>query len=145
MSLAPTTLDCSAGFMTTVLPVTSAALVMPHRIASGKFQGAITMATPRGSWMNALSSPDKVTPRGRAPRLPADHQRVSPAELRLHLRESRLRGRPALVQAEVSQRLILEGTNGERRTGSREPRSKVTLRELAVLGSRFSVLGSRFS
>ena len=49
MSLAPVTADCSAGFMTTVLPVTRAAAVMPHRMASGKFHGAITTATPRGS------------------------------------------------------------------------------------------------
>ena len=38
---------CSAGFTTTVLPVTSAATVMPQQIASGKFHGAITTATPR--------------------------------------------------------------------------------------------------
>ena len=39
---------CSAGFTTTVLPVTSAAVVMPVQIASGKFHGLITTATPRG-------------------------------------------------------------------------------------------------
>src|SRR4029434_9671411 len=39
--------DCSDGFMITVLPVTSAALTMPHKIAIGKFHGAITSATPR--------------------------------------------------------------------------------------------------
>ena len=41
--------DCSAGFMTAVLPVTTAAAVMPHKIASGKFHGAMTTDTPRGS------------------------------------------------------------------------------------------------
>ena len=41
--------DCSAGFMIAVLPVTSAAAVMPVRIASGKFHGAMIAATPRGS------------------------------------------------------------------------------------------------
>ncbi len=30
------------GFRTTVLPATSAAVVMPARIASGKFQGGMT-------------------------------------------------------------------------------------------------------
>ena len=40
---------CSAGFTITVLPATSAALVMPVRMASGKFHGAMTTATPRGS------------------------------------------------------------------------------------------------
>ena len=39
--------DCSAGFITTAFPVTRAAAVMPQRIASGKFHGAITAATPR--------------------------------------------------------------------------------------------------
>ena len=42
--------DCSAGLMITVLPVTRAAAVMPVRMASGKFQGAITAATPRGRY-----------------------------------------------------------------------------------------------
>jgi hypothetical protein len=32
-----------------VLPVTIAAAVMPVMIASGKFQGAMTTVTPRGS------------------------------------------------------------------------------------------------
>ncbi len=34
--------------MMTVLPVTSAAETMPHKIAIGKFHGAMTSATPRG-------------------------------------------------------------------------------------------------
>ena len=37
-----------AGLTMTGLPATSAALVMPVRIARGKFQGATTRATPRG-------------------------------------------------------------------------------------------------
>ncbi len=37
-----------AGLTITGLPATSAALVMPVRIASGKFHGAMTSATPRG-------------------------------------------------------------------------------------------------
>ena len=41
--------DCSAGLSTTALPVASAAAVIPHGIASGKFQGEITAATPRGT------------------------------------------------------------------------------------------------
>jgi len=41
--------DCSAGFMIAVLPVTRAAAVMPVKIASGKFHGAMTTATPRAS------------------------------------------------------------------------------------------------
>ena len=48
ISIAPQTADCSAGFMMTVLPVTSAAETMPVRMAIGKFQGAMTSATPRG-------------------------------------------------------------------------------------------------
>ena len=39
MNWAPITADCSAGFMTTVLPVTSAAVVMPHRMARGSSTG----------------------------------------------------------------------------------------------------------
>ena len=39
---------CSAGLTMTVLPVTRAATVMPVQMASGKFQGLITTATPRG-------------------------------------------------------------------------------------------------
>ena len=41
--------DCSAGLSTTALPAARAAEVMPQGIASGKFQGAITAATPRGA------------------------------------------------------------------------------------------------
>ena len=48
MSLAAMTDDCSAGFMIAVLPVTSAAEVMPVKIARGKFHGAMTTTTPRG-------------------------------------------------------------------------------------------------
>ena len=47
----------SLGFRTTVLPVTSAATVMPVGIASGKFQGEITTATPARSARFALVSP----------------------------------------------------------------------------------------
>ena len=36
------------GFSTTVLPVTSAATVIPAMIASGKFHGGITTPTPSG-------------------------------------------------------------------------------------------------
>ena len=36
------------GLSTTVLPVTSAAKVMPARMAAGKFQGGITTTTPSG-------------------------------------------------------------------------------------------------
>ena len=41
--------DCSAGFISAQLPVTRAAAVMPVRIASGKFHGAMMAAMPRGS------------------------------------------------------------------------------------------------
>ena len=57
MKRAAVTLDCSAGFMMTVLPVTSAATVIPARIASGKFHGAITRPTPRGMYSCVLFSP----------------------------------------------------------------------------------------
>jgi hypothetical protein len=46
--MAPQMIDCSDGFMITVLPVTTAAEAIPQRIAIGKFHGAITNATPRG-------------------------------------------------------------------------------------------------
>ena len=36
------------GLMTTVLPVTKEAMVMPTRMASGKFHGGITTPTPSG-------------------------------------------------------------------------------------------------
>ena len=36
--------DCSEGFITTVLPVASAATLIPVRMASGKFQGATIVA-----------------------------------------------------------------------------------------------------
>jgi len=37
-----------AGFKTTVLPVTIEEVVIPTRIASGKFQGGITAPAPSG-------------------------------------------------------------------------------------------------
>jgi hypothetical protein len=48
MTLAPRTLVNSEGFITTVLPATIAALVIPMRIATGKFQGAMVTPTPIG-------------------------------------------------------------------------------------------------
>jgi hypothetical protein len=45
------------GFKTTVLPVTNDATVMPAMIASGKFQGGMTMPTPSGMYSSRLSSP----------------------------------------------------------------------------------------
>ena len=62
MNWAATTGDCSAGFMMTVFPVTSAATVMPVSIASGKFHGAITAVTPRGRYSKRFSSPGTSTP-----------------------------------------------------------------------------------
>ena len=41
--------DCSAGLSTTALPAARAAPVIPAGIASGKFHGAMTAATPRGA------------------------------------------------------------------------------------------------
>ena len=38
---------CSAGFATTALPATSAALTWPRKIASGKFHGLMQTKTPR--------------------------------------------------------------------------------------------------
>ena len=57
MNRAAVMLDCSAGFMMTVLPVTSAATVIPARMASGKFHGAMTRPTPRGMYSCVLFSP----------------------------------------------------------------------------------------
>ena len=37
---------CSAGFRITGLPAASAATVIPHGMASGKFHGAMTAVTP---------------------------------------------------------------------------------------------------
>ena len=45
------------GLSTTVLPVTMAAVVMPQRIASGKFQGGMTAQTPRGMKTSSFFSP----------------------------------------------------------------------------------------
>ena len=45
------------GFSTTVLPATRAAVVMPHRIASGKFHGGMTTHTPSGMCSSSLRSP----------------------------------------------------------------------------------------
>ena len=54
---------CSAGLTTQVFPHTSAATVIPVQIASGKFQGLITAATPRGWWRTSSSSPMKAPSR----------------------------------------------------------------------------------
>src|SRR5215212_3016924 len=45
------------GFNTTVLPVTTAAIVIPAMIASGKFHGGITAPTPSGMYSSELCSP----------------------------------------------------------------------------------------
>jgi len=39
-------LDCSAGLITTGFPATSAATVIPHKMARRKFHGAITAVGP---------------------------------------------------------------------------------------------------
>ncbi len=58
MNRAAMTPDCSAGFMITVLPATSAATVMPQRIASGKIPGRDDQTpTPRGRYSWTLFSP----------------------------------------------------------------------------------------
>ena len=57
---------CSAGFTTAVLPVTSAAAAMPQQIASGKFHGLMTAATPRGWYHCSSSSPTNCPRRSRA-------------------------------------------------------------------------------
>ena len=61
--------DCSAGLRITVFPATSAATVMPLGIASGKFQGGMTTATPRGMCSVALVSPGTSRCRGSASRI----------------------------------------------------------------------------
>ena len=61
--------DCSAGFKTTVLPATRAATVMPVGIASGKFQGGMTTATPRGMCSVKFVSPDASRCLGSARRI----------------------------------------------------------------------------
>ncbi len=45
-----------AGFNTTVFPLTTAAVVIPARIARGKFQGVMTAATPSGMYLNSFLS-----------------------------------------------------------------------------------------
>src|SRR6187551_2591336 len=45
------------GLSTTVFPATTAAIVMPAMIASGKFHGGITAPTPRGMYSRLLFSP----------------------------------------------------------------------------------------
>ena len=49
--------DCSAGLSTTALPAASAAELIPHGIANGKFHGEITATTPRGAYTSWLRSP----------------------------------------------------------------------------------------
>ena len=44
------------GFRTTVFPATTAAEVIPARIASAKFQGGTTTPTPRGMYRSSLLS-----------------------------------------------------------------------------------------
>ena len=61
--------DCSAGLRITALPATSAATVMPVGIASGKFQGGMTTATPRGRCSVKLVSPGTSRCRGSARRI----------------------------------------------------------------------------
>ena len=48
---------CSAGFATTALPATRAALTCPMKIARGKFQGLMQTKTPLPWRLSALSSP----------------------------------------------------------------------------------------
>src|SRR5688500_12494252 len=45
------------GFSTTVFPVTTAAIVIPAMIASGKFHGGMTAPTPSGMYSIELFSP----------------------------------------------------------------------------------------
>ena len=45
------------GLSTTVLPVTSAAVVIPTRMASGKFHGGMTAPTPSGMYRSSFRSP----------------------------------------------------------------------------------------
>ena len=49
--------ESDEGFNTTVLPVTTAAIVMPAMIASGKFQGGMIAPTPSGMYSNWFLSP----------------------------------------------------------------------------------------
>ncbi len=67
ISAAAITVVCSAGFMMTAFPATRGAAVMPQRIASGKFQGAIATPTPRGvqTWVS-LSPGTSWVGRGRS-------------------------------------------------------------------------------
>ena len=60
-SMYPVTGDWDAGLYTTVLPVTRAAELIPVEMAIGKFQGAITTATPRGSYSRWLVSPGRCS------------------------------------------------------------------------------------
>ena len=48
------------GLITTVLPATSAATVMPTRIASGKFHGGMITPTPSGRYSSSSFSPGNL-------------------------------------------------------------------------------------
>ncbi len=61
---------CSAGFSTTLLPIISAAAAMPQGMATGKFHGAITAATPRPVQRVRVRSPGRVQPSPAARRSP---------------------------------------------------------------------------
>ena len=56
--------DCSAGLSKAAFPAASAATVIPVGIASGKFQGGMITATPRGRCSVKLVSPGTSRCRG---------------------------------------------------------------------------------
>ena len=53
--------DELAGFKTTVLPETMAAVASPNVMAAGKFQGGMTIPTPNGTYVSSISRSEALT------------------------------------------------------------------------------------
>ena len=85
------TADCPDGFMMTGFPAARAAVVIPQRMASGKFHGAITAVTPAAMYSCRMSSPGNVESSTRQPAHFARHSTGKNRSLRRRLRRPRPR------------------------------------------------------
>src|SRR5439155_1714219 len=123
------TADCSAGFMITVLPVTSAAVVIPHTIAMRKFKG-VARGFDRAScfWNSGFGHvADDVFGRARDDRsdrflgsnfFAVDFERILLAELRTHMRERFPHSVLILFVDEIHKRRVFISITGGRIEGS---------------------------
>ncbi len=111
---------CSAGLSTAVLPVASAAAVMPSGMARGKFQGEMTAVTPRGGVAQRVALAGDLHERGaaleldRAPRVVLEEvDRL--ADVRIGLRP----GLGALADGERGELGAAQRAGGRRRGRAR--------------------------